>query len=114
MGVIAGLESLKEPSDVRVVTDSHYVIKGIRDGWAAAWKARGWRTARRTPARNVDLWQRLLDLTERHAVTWEWVRGHAGHPENERCDQLANAAALGSDLEIDEGFEQREAQLPLE
>jgi ribonuclease HI len=105
LGVITGLESLKAPSNALVVTDSVYVINGIEKGWAIGWRARGWRTAGRTPAKNVDLWKRLLDLCEQHTVAWEWVKGHNGHPENERCDELANAAAAGSQLLVDDGYE---------
>ena len=111
MGVIAGLELLREPCEVRVFSDSSYVVRGVNEGWAAGWRARGWRKADRKPARNVDLWQRLLDLTERHSVTMEWVRGHAGHPENERCDQLANEAALSGDQDVDDGYESVEAHV---
>lgn len=105
LGVITGLESLKERCDVLVVTDSIYVINGIKKGQAVSWRARGWLTAAKTPAKNVDLWQRLLDLCERHAVRWGWVKGHNGHPENERCDELATNAAAGNDLLVDDVYE---------
>jgi ribonuclease HI len=87
--VIRALETLKHPSAVEVYTDSQYVQKGIAE-WLHAWKRRGWRTADRKPVKNVDLWQELERLAGRHRVTWHWVRGHAGHPENERADELAN------------------------
>ncbi len=90
--VIKGLEALKEPCSVRLVTDSKYVADGITKGWARSWKKNGWRKADKKPALNVDLWERLLELTDLHDVTIEWVKGHAGHPENERCDALAVAA----------------------
>ena len=104
MGVIAGLEALRYPCTVRVITDSQYVVRAFTDGWVEGWLSRGWKTAGRQPVKNVDLWQRLLRAKEPHTVTFEWVRGHAGHPENERCDSLATAAADGEDLLIDTGF----------
>jgi ribonuclease HI len=85
---IEALEALKGPSRVDLHTDSEYVKKGISE-WIAAWKARGWRTAARTPVKNVDLWQKLDAARTRHEVRWHWVRGHAGHGENERADELA-------------------------
>lgn len=91
MAVISGLEALRRPCDVRVITDSQYVMKGVTE-WMDAWKRRGWRTADRKPVRNVDLWQRLDDALARHRVEWHWVRGHAGHDGNERADVLANRA----------------------
>lgn len=91
MAVISGLEALRRPCDVRVITDSQYVMKGVTE-WMDAWKRRGWRTADRKPVRNVDLWQRLDDALARHRVEWQWVRGHAGHDGNERADVLANRA----------------------
>ena len=87
--VIRALEALKRPSRVRLYTDSQYVQKGI-SGWIRQWKRNGWRTAERKPVKNVDLWQQLDELAARHEVEWHWVRGHAGHPENERADELAN------------------------
>lgn len=89
--VIEGLSALKEPCRVRLVTDSRYVADGIGKGWAASWRKNGWRKADKKPALNADLWEKLLLLTERHTVEIEWVRGHNGHPENERCDALAVA-----------------------
>ena len=87
--VIRGLEALKARSAVRVFTDSQYVQKGISE-WIHEWKRRGWRTADRKAVKNADLWQRLDELARGHEVEWHWVRGHAGHPENERADELAN------------------------
>lgn len=89
--VIEGLSALKESCRVRLVTDSRYVADGIGKGWAASWRKNGWRKADKKPALNADLWEKLLLLTERHTVEIEWVRGHNGHPENERCDALAVA-----------------------
>lgn len=86
---IEGLSALKEPCRVRLVTDSKYVADGITKGWAESWRKNGWRKADKKPALNVDLWEKLLDLIETHEVTIDWVKGHAGHPENERCDKLA-------------------------
>ena len=88
-GVIAGLSALKEPCRVRVVSDSKYVCDAVTLGWAKGWRAKGWRKADKTPALNVDLWEKLLELLETHDASFEWVRGHNGHPENERCDALA-------------------------
>ncbi|MBQ2286408.1 MAG: ribonuclease HI [Clostridia bacterium] len=87
--VIKALEALKEPCEVRLVTDSKYVADGLSKGWARSWQKNGWRKADKKPALNSDLWERLLSLSDIHSVTVEWVKGHAGHPENERCDRLA-------------------------
>ena len=86
---IMGLSALKEPCKVRLVTDSKYVADGITRGWAESWRKNNWRKADKKPALNPDLWEKLLDLIKEHDVTIDWVKGHAGHPENERCDQLA-------------------------
>lgn len=86
---IMGLSALKEPCKVRLVTDSKYVADGITKGWAESWQNNGWRKADKKPALNSDLWENLLELIHTHEVTIEWVKGHAGHPENERCDKLA-------------------------
>jgi len=87
--VIEGLETLKRPCGVRIVTDSQYVKQGITQ-WIARWRRNGWRTASKQPVKNRDLWERLDAALQRHRVEWQWVRGHAGHPENERADRLAN------------------------
>lgn len=87
--VIKALEALKEPCEVRLVTDSKYVADGIVKGWAKSWQKNNWRKADKKPALNADLWEALLNLLETHKVEIEWVKGHAGHPENERCDRLA-------------------------
>ena len=87
--VIEGLKALKEPCKVKIVTDSQYVSNGITLGWAKSWRANGWRKKDKKPALNSELWEELLNLIEKHDVTIEWIRGHAGHTENERCDQLA-------------------------
>jgi ribonuclease HI len=90
MAAIAGLEALKRPCKVRLYTDSQYLRDGITQ-WLPGWKARGWRTAAKAPVKNVDLWQRLEQAAAGHEIEWHWVRGHAGHPENERADALARA-----------------------
>lgn len=89
--VIEGLSALKFGCDVTLVSDSKYVIDAITKGWVYSWKAKGWRKADKSPALNVDLWEKLLPQLERHNMTYRWVKGHAGHPENERCDQMAVA-----------------------
>ena len=92
--VIRALEALKRRCKVKVYTDSQYVQKGISE-WLAQWKRRGWRTADRKPVKNEDLWRRLDELAQGHEVDWHWVKGHAGHPENERADALANRGVQG-------------------
>ena len=91
MAAIQALESLTRPCRVRLTTDSQYVLKGIQE-WLAGWKQRGWKTAARKPVKNVDLWKRLDAAANDHDITWHWVRGHSGHPENELADTLANQA----------------------
>ncbi len=91
MAAIMALEALKRPCRVRLQTDSTYLRNGITQ-WIAAWKAKGWITANRKPVKNIDLWQRLEAATAPHDVTWEWVKGHAGHTENERADEIARLA----------------------
>jgi ribonuclease HI len=90
LAAISALEALERPSTITVVTDSAYVKNGIA-GWIAGWKRNGWKTADRKPVKNEDLWRRLDEARARHRVTWEWIKGHAGHPENERADELARA-----------------------
>ena len=89
MAAIQALEALREECEVRLTTDSQYVRKGITE-WMANWKKRGWKTAAKKPVVNQDLWMRLDQAAARHRVRWHWVKGHSGHPENERADQLAN------------------------
>ncbi len=88
MAAISALEALTRASDVVITTDSTYVLKGITE-WVSGWKSRGWKTASKQPVKNVDLWQRLDEAARQHDVRWEWVKGHNGHPENERADELA-------------------------
>jgi ribonuclease HI len=101
LAVIKGLESLKEPCDVTVVSDSRYIVDAMEKGWARKWRANGWKRNRKEAALNPDLWARMLDLCDTHAVRFQWVNGHAGHPENERCDQLAVTAAAMPNLPED-------------
>ena len=89
MAAIAALEALKKPVAAKVHTDSQYVQKGISE-WIHGWKRRGWKTAGKDPVKNEDLWRELDRLAAQHEIEWIWVRGHAGHPENERADELAN------------------------
>jgi ribonuclease HI len=89
MAAIRALETLKRPCSVRVTTDSIYVRNGITD-WLPNWKKRGWKTAAKKPVKNADLWQRLDQAVQAHRISWHWVKGHSGHVENERADQLAN------------------------
>lgn len=104
MGAIAALESLKSNSKVKLHSDSKYIVDAVIKGWAKKWQANGWRRNKKEMAKNPDLWQELLDLCKIHDVEFVWVKGHAGIPENERCDQLAVAAAHGDDLAIDHGY----------
>ena len=90
MAAIMALETLARPSELTIITDSAYVKNGIT-GWLHGWKRNGWRTTSKKPVKNVDLWQRLDEARDRHHVTWEWIKGHVGHPENERADELARA-----------------------
>ncbi|MBN1548361.1 MAG: ribonuclease HI [Syntrophaceae bacterium] len=104
MACIVGLESLKKSSDVILHSDSRYVVDGMTRGWARRWCSQNWMRTKTEAAENADLWSRLLDLCDRHRVKFIWVRGHAGHPENERCDQLATGAADSSHLEEDRPY----------
>ena len=94
MAAIRALEALKRAANVHIHTDSTYLRDGITK-WIHAWKARGWKTAAKKPVKNIDLWQRLESALEHHRVEWHWVKGHAGHPENERADELARAGIPG-------------------
>lgn len=91
LGVINALEALKYPCKVKITTDSKYVVDGISKGWAVGWRKRGWKKSDGKPALNPDLWGRLLELLEQHDAEFRWIKGHAGHAENERCDRLAVA-----------------------
>ncbi|MCL2068860.1 MAG: ribonuclease HI [Oscillospiraceae bacterium] len=89
--VIEGLNALKEPCEALVISDSRYVVDAVEKGWARSWKRNGWVKSDKKPALNADLWERLLSLLDVHRVSFKWIRGHAGHPENERCDELATS-----------------------
>ena len=93
MGVIAGLEALNRPCEIELYSDSQYVIKAFNDHWIDNWIKKGWKKSDGKPVLNIDLWQRLLTAARSHCITWHWVKGHAGHKENERCDELATNAA---------------------
>lgn len=104
MGAIVGLEALKEPCHVDLYSDSKYLVDAIEKGWVFGWRKNGWKKSDKKSALNVDLWQRLLELMEKHDVTLHWVKGHAGHKENERCDRLAVTAYMSGNLYEDSGF----------
>jgi ribonuclease HI len=111
MGVIHGLERLKTKSIVNVFTDSRYVIDGIEKGWAERWKSKNWYRTRTEKAINYDLWDKLLTLISAHQkVVFNWVKGHAGHLENERCDELALTALRGDNLQVDTGYQPTQLQ----
>lgn len=103
LGVISGLEALTKPCEVKVVSDSKYVIDAFNQKWIDSWVKNNWKR-KSGPVLNVDLWKRLLKAMEPHSVSFEWIKGHAGHPENERCDKLATQSADSDSLLIDEGF----------
>ncbi|MBQ3893204.1 MAG: ribonuclease HI [Desulfovibrio sp.] len=107
LAVVEALRALKEPCAVELWTDSQYVAKAIREGWLAKWKRNGWQTSAKKPVKNRDLWLMLDPLLARHDVRFHWLKGHAGHAENERCDELARACAGSSGLPADEGFERQ-------
>ncbi len=93
MGVIRGFEELKKSCKVHVITDSQYVVKAFNEGWLEKWMANGWKGSDKKPVKNIELWQRLAEAVKGHDHEFIWVKGHAGHPENERCDRLATTAA---------------------
>ena len=105
--VIAGLEMLTYRCKVTVHSDSQYVVKAMMEGWVAAWKRKGWWRTKTERPENVDLWKRLDALRQMHQVEFRWVKGHAGHAENERCDQLAMAALRQPNLPVDDGYENK-------
>lgn len=102
---IRALQELKEKCTVTLYTDSQYVVNSIMKGWAKKWQQNGWKRNKKEKAKNPDLWQQLLQLCQYHQVTFKWVKGHAGHQENERCDQLAFQATQSHDLQIDYNYE---------
>ena len=104
MGAIAALKALKTKSAVTLHSDSKYIVDAVEKGWAKRWQANGWKRNKKEKAKNPDLWQELLDLCQQHQVDFVWVRGHAGIPENERCDAIAVAAAQQPNLPPDPGY----------
>lgn len=98
MAAIVGLEALTKPCEVTLVSDSQYLTNAFNQHWVEGWIQKNWKRGKNEPVKNVDLWKRLLKAKEPHQVTFVWVKGHAGHPENERCDALATGAADGTDL----------------
>lgn len=104
LGVIVALEALKSPCDVIIITDSKYVVDAFNQHWIDGWLKKGWKNSKKEPVANIDLWKRLLAAKEPHEVKFEWVKGHAGHSENERCDELATAAADGDGLLEDSAY----------
>lgn len=108
MAAIVGLEALIKPCNVKLYSDSQYLVKAFNDGWIWSWIKKGWKRGKNEPVKNKDLWQRLLKAMEPHSVTFVWVKGHAGHPMNERCDSLATAAADGDNKIEDEGVMKNE------
>jgi ribonuclease HI len=107
LACIVGLRHLKEPLAVTVHSDSQYVVNGITKGWARGWQKNGWKKSNREPALNRDLWKQLLEVCDQHDVDFQWVKGHAGIEENERCDELANKEAVKDGLPADEGYERK-------
>ena len=105
MAVIAGLEALTRSCSVEIYSDSKYVVDAFNQNWLDNWIKKGWTRGKKEPVKNVDLWKRLLAAKEPHQVTFIWVKGHDGHPQNERCDELATTAADGCDLIVDEGLD---------
>ena len=103
MAAIAGLEALNRPCEVDLYSDSRYLVDAFNQHWISGWVRRGWKRAGNEPVKNPDLWQRLLQAAKQHRVTWHWVKGHDGHPQNERCDQLATGAADSGNLIEDPG-----------
>ncbi|HUW63257.1 MAG TPA: ribonuclease HI [Spirochaetia bacterium] len=104
MAAIIGLATLKRPCRVTLYSDSRYLVDAMSKGWVRRWKANNWMRDKENRAKNVDLWQKLLQAASPHQVTWQWVRGHAANQSNNRCDQLATAAARLDHLPVDEGF----------
>lgn len=104
LAVIQGLEALKEPCNVVLYSDSKYVVDAIEKGWAEKWRKNHWRRNKNEMASNIDLWEHLLELLEKHNVIFQWVKGHADNPENERCDFLARQAILDGNLKEDKNY----------
>ena len=103
MAAIVGLEALTRPCEVELYSDSQYLVTAFNQHWIDSWVRKGWKRGKNEPVKNTDLWKRLLEAKKPHQVTFHWVKGHDGHPENERCDELATTAADGNDLLVDPG-----------
>lgn len=103
LAAIVGLEALIKPCEVTLYSDSQYLVKAFNEHWIEGWEKKGWKRGKNEPVKNVDLWKRLLAAMRPHQVSYIWVKGHAGHPQNERCDALATAAADSDKLMVDEG-----------
>jgi ribonuclease HI len=101
---IKALEMLSEPCEVELHSDSKYLVQAVSEKWLDGWQRRGWVTSNKQPVKNRDLWQELIAAMAPHKIHWRWVKGHAGHKENERCDQLANEAVAAGGVEVDDGF----------
>lgn len=110
LAAVIALEALKWPSRVKVHSDSRYLVDAVMKGWAQRWRDNGWKRNAKEEAVNADLWERLLIICEKHEVEFVWVQGHAGHPEDERCDLLSVAAAQADGLPADIGYEERQAK----
>lgn len=106
MAAIAGLQLLNTPCSVTLYSDSRYLVDAMSQGWVRRWRENGWMRNRKESVENADLWEQLLVLCDRHTVNFVWLPGHAGNPENERCDQLSRQAAQGTDLPVDAAYEQ--------
>lgn len=106
MGVIVGLEALTRACTVDVYSDSQYVVKAFTEHWIDGWIQKNWKQGTKNPVKNIDLWKRLLEAKRKHQVLFHWIKGHAGHPQNERCDRLATQAADGENRLQDIGFQQ--------
>lgn len=104
MAAIVGLEALIRPCEVTLYSDSQYLVKAFNEHWIDQWVRKGWTRGKKEPVKNADLWKRMLEAKKEHQVTFVWVKGHDGHPQNERCDQLATTAADGGELIEDEGL----------
>ena len=103
MAVIAGLEALNRPCEIELYSDSKYVVDAFNQHWIDGWLKKGWKRGKNEPVKNTDLWKRLLEAKKPHQVNFNWVKGHDGHPQNERCDTLATTAADGNELQVDPG-----------
>jgi ribonuclease HI len=105
MAAIVGLEALNQPCEVELVSDSKYLTEAFNQNWIGNWQKKGWKRSGNEPVKNIDLWQRLLAAAKPHQITFVWIKGHDGHPENERCDRLATTAADGEGLPEDVGYD---------